>query len=166
MGKRGPKKQPTRLRLLRAGVLSGTDRPNEPVPPPGDIVPPDYVVGRAREKWDDIVPKLKAMGLMTTADIETFARYCVVWEQWAKCLEQIRRGLDVLVMKDADGKVRYMQVSPAATMFSKHGQTLLRIEQEFGLTPSARASMEVPIGKEDPDDAILRKYTSPRSRGG
>jgi phage terminase small subunit len=40
-----------------------------------------------------------------------------------------------------------MQSTPAATMFVKLAQSMLRIEQEYGLTPSARAGMEVNRGE-------------------
>jgi phage terminase small subunit len=40
-----------------------------------------------------------------------------------------------------------MQSTPAATMFVKLAHSMLRIEQEYGLTPSARAGMEVRGGE-------------------
>lgn len=119
----------------------------EPLPPSGRIEPPDYVEGLALAKWNEIAPKIEAMGLLTTCDLEPLARYCVIYEQWRKYLDQVRRGLDVIVMKDEAGKVRYMQVGPAATMFKSLATELLRLEAEFGLTPSARASIDVPYGE-------------------
>lgn len=99
------------------------------------------MTGVAREKWDNVVPKLKAMGVMTNADVDTIARYCTMHEQFVKYLDQCRRGLDVLVIRDDAGKVKYMQSTPAATMLSKLAASMLRIEQEFGLTPSARSGL-------------------------
>jgi P27 family predicted phage terminase small subunit len=160
MGKRGPRKQPTRLRIARGDPSKEGEHAGEPMPPIGNLTPPSYVIGKSREKWDELIPILVSMKVMTQADLETLARYCVVWEQWCRYLDQMRRGLDVLVIRDKDGKVKYMQSAPAATMFVKLGQTLLRIEQEFGLTPSARASMEVSYGETN-EDAVLRKYTRP-----
>jgi P27 family predicted phage terminase small subunit len=153
MGKRGPRKQPTAVRLLKGDRSKQGRRPQEPIPPAGELTPPEYIVGKAREKWEEVLPKLVAMRVMTPADLETLGRYCAVWEQWAKCLDQMRRGLDVLVIRDKDGKVKYMQSAPAATMFVKLGQSLLRMEQEFGLTPSARASMEVTNITQESDKA-------------
>jgi P27 family predicted phage terminase small subunit len=87
------------------------------------------------------VPKLVGMGVMTNADIDTIARYCTMYEQYVKYLDQVRRGLDVLVIRDDAGKVKYMQSTPAATMMTKLAASMLRIEQEFGLTPSARSGL-------------------------
>ena len=99
------------------------------------------MTGVAREKWDNVVPKLIGMGVMTNADVDTIARYCTMHEQFVKYLDQCRRGLDVLVIRDDAGKVKYMQSTPAATMLSKLAASMLRIEQEFGLTPSARSGL-------------------------
>jgi P27 family predicted phage terminase small subunit len=129
---------------------------SEPKPPSDDITPPEWVTGVARSKWDEVVPKLIGMGVMTNADIDTIARYCTMHEQYVKYLEQVRRGLDVLVIRDEKGKVKYMQSTPAATMLMKLAASMLRIEQEFGLTPSARsgigATQEKP--KDDLEDLI------------
>ena len=99
------------------------------------------MTGVSLEKWHEIVPKLIAMGVMTNADIEPIARYCTMHEHYVKYLDQVRRGLDVLVIRDEKGKVKYMQSTPAATMVTKLAQSMLRIEQEFGLTPSARTGI-------------------------
>ena len=110
------------------------------------------MTGVAREKWDNVVPKLIGMGVMTNADVDTIARYCTMHEQFVKYLDQCRRGLDVLVIRDESGKVKYMQSTPAATMLSKLAASMLRIEQEFGLTPSARSGLSV--GKKESADDL------------
>ena len=99
------------------------------------------MAGASRSKWDEVVPKLIGMGVMTNADIDTIARYCTMHEQFVKYLDQVRRGLDVLVIRDDKGKVKYMQSTPAATMMTKLAASMLRIEQEFGLTPSSRTGI-------------------------
>jgi len=113
----------------------------EPKPESDGIEPPAWVTGVSLEKWNEIVPKLIAMGVMTNADIEAIARYCTMHEHYVKYLDQVRRGLDVLVIRDEKGKVKYMQSTPAATMVTKLAASMLRIEQEFGLTPSARTGI-------------------------
>ena len=78
-----------------------------------------------------------------------------MWEQWCKYLEQCRRGLDVLVLKDDNGKVKYMQTSPAASQLNKLAQSMLRIEQEFGMTPSARTGIDATDKKKNPLDEFI-----------
>ena len=164
MGKRGPRKQPTAIRLHRGDLSKEGKHPGEPMPPAGTIMPPAHVQGMALDKWNELAPKLQAMRVLTTADVETLARYCLYHEQFVRYAEQVRRGLDVLVIKDQNGKVKYVQSTPAATMFVKLGQSMLRIEQEFGLTPSARASMEVTGGTQDDAEAAIEKVLARGSR--
>lgn len=159
MGKRGPRRQPTAIQAARGNPGKRKPNSSEPQPKRGRIVAPDWVTGKAREKWDDIIPKLRAMRVVTPADVESIARYCTMYEQWVKYLEQMRRGLDVLVIKDDKGRVKYMQSSPAAIMFVKLAQSMLRIEQEYGLTPSSRSSITVPDAQEDEDFRALRAFT-------
>ena len=113
------------------------------------------MTGVALTKWHNVVPKLKAMGVMTNADIDTIARYCTMHEQFVKYLEQVRRGLDVLVIRDEKGKVKYMQSTPAATMLTKLAASMLRIEQEFGLTPSARSGLS---GSQPQQESVISKF--------
>lgn len=156
MGKRGPRPEPTIIKIAKGNPGKRPLNKSEPKPPSDDITPPDWVTGVARSKWDEVVPKLTGMGVMTNADVDTIARYCTMHEQYVKYLEQVRRGLDVLVIRDDKGKVKYMQSTPAATMLMKLASSMLRIEQEFGLTPSARsgigATQEKP--RDDLEDLI------------
>ena len=152
MGKRGPRKEPTILKIAKGNPGKRPLNKSEPRPPSDDITPPEWVTGVAREKWDNVVPKLIGMGVMTNADVDTIARYCTMHEQYVKYLEQVRRGLDVLVIRDDAGKVKYMQSTPAATMMMKLAGSMLRIEQEFGLTPSARSG--VSAAQEKPADEL------------
>lgn len=152
MGKRGRKPQPTVLKIARGNPGKRKLNQSEPVPPADAIEPPEWVTGKALEKWNVVVPMLTDMGVMTNADIETIARYCTMHEQYVKYLDQVRRGLDVLVIRDDKGKVKYMQSTPAATMLAKLATSMLRIEQEFGMTASARSGIVTTKDKAPQDD--------------
>jgi P27 family predicted phage terminase small subunit len=159
MGKRGKRPEPTVLKIAKGNPGKRALNENEPRPPADEIAPPDWVVGKSREKWDELIPKLVAMGVMTNADIDTIARYCTMHEQYLKYLDQVRRGLDVLVMRDDAGRVKYMQSTPAATMMTKLAASMLRIEQEFGLTPSARSQISAaPPKHQDEFEAFLTRF--------
>ena len=156
MGKRGPRPEPTIIKMAKGNPGKRPLNKSEPKPPSDDITPPEYLSGKSLEKWHEITPQLKCMGVMTKADVETIGRYCTMWEQWLKYLDQCRRGLDVLVIRDEAGKVKYMQSSPAATMQQKLATSMLRIEQEFGLTPSARTG--IVAQKNDQEDDPLARF--------
>ena len=158
MGKRGPRPEPTVLKMAKGNPGKRKPNPREPKPTTEGITPPDYLAGPSLEKWNELRPQLEEMGVLTVADVETLARYCTMYEQWRKYLEQVRRGLDVLVIRDESGKVKYMQSTPAAVRLDKLAVSMLRIEQEFGLTPSARSSINANETK-DKNENPLAKYT-------
>lgn len=156
MGKRGPRPEPTILKIAKGNPGKRRLNKDEPKPASDGVQPPEWVTGVALAKWNELVPQLVGMGVMTNADVETVARYCTMHEQFVKYLDQVRRGLDVLVVRDDKGKVKYMQSTPAAVMLHKLAPAMLRIEQEFGLTPSARTGIVAkPQSEETEADQIL-----------
>jgi P27 family predicted phage terminase small subunit len=161
MGRRGPPPQPTSLRILRGNPGHRPLNESEPQPPADAIEPPSYLQGVSLEKWHDVVKKLEDMSLMTNADVDTIARYCVMYERYQKYLDQVRRGLDVLVMREESGRVRYMQITPAATMLSKLDEQMLRVEREFGFTPASRSEIQTsPKVPNDPLAAFVARRSS------
>jgi P27 family predicted phage terminase small subunit len=64
------------------------------------------------------------------------------------------------VIRDDKGKVKYMQSTPAATMMTKLAASMLRIEQEFGLTPSARSGLS---GSQPQQESIIEKFRALRA---
>ena len=90
-----------------------------------------------------MLPSLVATGVMTNADVDTLARYCTMHEMWLKCLESTRKT-DKFMVRDKSGQVVNVKSLPDAVMLTKLAASMLRIEQEFGLTPSARSGI---VGK-------------------
>lgn len=140
MGKRGPPKQPTVLRLLRGNLSKRKINEREPKPDADQIVPPAFLEGTSLKKWNEMLPGLIATGVMTNADVDTLARYCTMHEMWLKCLESTRKT-DKFMVRDKGGQVVNVKSLPDAVMLTKLAAWMLRIEQEFGLTPSARSGI-------------------------
>jgi P27 family predicted phage terminase small subunit len=155
MGKRGPKPQPTVLKLARGNPGCRKLNDAEPKPKAEKIEPPKYLTGESLKCWKVITPGLIATGVMTEADVPTLARYCTMHEQWLRYLAEVRAGNDILVILNDDGSVKYQQSSPAATMQQKLATSMLRIEQEFGLTPSARTGI-VAQKNDEAEDPLAR----------
>lgn len=159
MGKRGPRKQPTALRILRGNPSKERLDTGEPQPPADQIAPPDFCTGEAADKFRALAPQLHALGVLTNVDLDALGRYCVLHVEWKKHLAICQRGGDVLIGRDESGRVKYTQVGPSATLVNKYGAQLLRLAQEFGLTPSSRASMTTTAaGSGDPLSAWLEKH--------
>ncbi len=142
MGKRGVKPQPTVLKLLKGNPGRRPLNQLEPEPARDAIVPPAYLVGPSLAKWNEMLPSLVATGVMTNADVETLARYCTMYEQFLFCLAEIRAGRDQIELKHPEtGELLNIKSTPAGLNMHKLAASMLRIEQEFGLTPSARSGI-------------------------
>lgn len=168
MGKRGPAPQPSILKYIRGNPSKDQLSDSEPTP---DLLPegpqaPAWLEGAALQKWAEVTPVLSRMRVLTEADVETIARYCALWEQWKKNYDFVRRNGDVLTIFETDPtdpakkrqRVKYMQVTPYASQMTKLAVLLLRIEQEFGLTPSSRSQVTIHADREsDPLTSFIQE---------
>ena len=152
MGKRGPPKQPTKLKIIRGNPGRQKLNKAEPEPPADKISPPPWLAGSSLERWNEVVPMLTDVGVMTNADVGIIARYCVAHELYLIYLAEVRAGGDRITGFNADGSVKYQQVAPPATLMNKYHEFMLRVEQEFGMTASARSGLvtnKEPVVKDD-----------------
>ena len=151
MGRRGPPPEPTVFRELRGNPSKRPFNIYEPKPDevPEDFPAPDWLEGEARGKWEYVIPILVRMKVMTEADVETIARYCALWEQWKINYDHVKAGHGVLPLRDDKGNIKYLQTTPYASQMRSLARELLRIEQEFGLTPSSRSQVAIHANKND-----------------
>ena len=84
----------------------------------------------ASEEWDRIAPELYRLGLLTVLDTTTLAAYCQCYRRWVRAERLLERGLTVKGRKH-----------PAATIAKECLQLMRGYIAEFGLGPSARASL-------------------------
>jgi P27 family predicted phage terminase small subunit len=146
MGKRGPRARPT---------LAAPGTAGRPLPDGVDDAPPEVAASpHALAVWRRLVPILRRMGVWSAADRETIARYCTLHELHARYAAECRAGRDRMVTKTG-----YEALSPAATLLTKLGASLLSIEREFGLTANARAGIAVSLDSDDDDEEsrLLRR---------
>src|SRR5262245_41995306 len=86
-----------------------------------------------------LVPQLDAMGVLTQIDCNALARYCRLWARWRRAEAFIEKHGEMYPLKDDRGKIRCFQQFPQVATANKLAQQLTRLEQEFGMTPLARA---------------------------
>jgi len=73
------------------------------------------------------------------------ARYCSLFVRWKRCAAFIQQYGESYPMKDKLGNVVSFAPHPQVNILNKLSGDLLRLEHEFGLTPSARARIEVDV---------------------
>ena len=140
MGSRGPKKTPTKLRLMRGNPSKEAINKSEPEPPPGNITPPPEITGPLRDLWDELAAPVSAMGLLTVADISTFAKLVHI--------EHSLRGLFPHILTDDKAMRDYIKL---ATL-------VLRYYDRYGMNPSARSQITVGNNsKADPLGEFLKQ---------
>ena len=152
MGRRGPAKQPTKLRLMR-GDPSKVGKNKKEAQPASGCQPPEFVTGDALAIWNQIAPVLLSAHMITKADAYALGRYCKNLALYitASAAAEKNKGLQ---------QNRFGDAAPSAEaklMLQLDGQ-LLRMEQQFGMTPSARAGITIAPDKDsDPLGEFLKK---------
>lgn len=140
MGKRGPKSTPTETLKLR-GSWRGNARKNEPQPDAGRPACPKWLRPEAQAMWKHLSPLLERMGVLTLVDGNCLARYCEFWARWRAASEFVAKNGEAYPIKDKDDKVIGFKKFPHTVVATQLGGELLRLEQQFGLSPAARVGL-------------------------
>lgn len=153
MGRRGPPKKPTELKLVQ-GVPGGNS-----LLPKGEIKPkaaanpkpPFDLTENGKKIWKKLVARLQVENLISELDVYAAARYCDVLDKWLtvkKWLDEkgfVYALYEPLSEEDRRaGKkpvLRHMQQFPQVSIYNQLSKDLTRLESQFGLTPAARASL-------------------------
>jgi len=156
MGKRGPQPTPTAT-LKHRGSWRADTRGDEPKAD-GKPRQPAWLPPKAKAVWQQLIPRLEGMGVLAAVDRNALARYCMLFARWRECEEFIAEHGAVRVK---DGNVtEWPQVARAGSLADK----LLKLEQHFGMTPSARASLSV-ASNQPKDDGNKSRFFEPKVVG-
>ncbi len=144
MGKRGPKPTPTAVLKLRGSTLVTKAREAREVKgPAGKPSCPKWLDAEAKAAWKHVVPLLVGMGVLTKIDGNALARYCRLWSRWRRAEAFLEEKGEMYTLRDDDGNVKCFQQWPQVAIANRLAQQLTRLEGEFGMTPSARARLQV-----------------------
>lgn len=162
MGRRGPRPQPTELKILRGNPGHRALNKAEPQPPVDGVVMPSHLGEVAASKWSELLPLLQAVRVMTRADIEALARYCDTYEWWLATRAKLKAEGDTYPILNDKGDVKYIAQRPEVSIANKLATQLRQLESDFGLSPAARTSLKVePDAKEE---STLAKFLARRQK--
>ena len=147
MPQRGPKPQPTPLRLLEGGRSATATESLEPKPSvPADVPsPPSYLNELASAEWRRIIEDLYATGVYTDIDETTLAAYCTAVGRWRQAEADLQKMADLdsqfhgTMVKTTNGNLIQ---NPLLGVANKALETVHRLAAEFGMTPSARRGLQ------------------------
>lgn len=145
MGKGRPRK-PTKLKVLHGNPGRRPLPESEPEPTVGAPEPPEWLEDEALAEWGRVVPELAAIGLVALVDRAALAAMCQSWADYVAAERAV--GADGATVKTARGGIAK---NPMVTVMNEAFGRWRVMAGQFGLTPSARASLAVPgkRGKED-----------------
>jgi P27 family predicted phage terminase small subunit len=172
MGRRGPPRKPTELKLLQGNPGKHALPLNEPKPKKlTDAKPPRYLNKDARAIFIREAKKLTPLGLMSEIDINAFARYCDFLSKWLKVKAVLDNAESYYypvyfeqtpeeISSGAKPLLKRLAVMPEVGMYNTFAIMLNRLEREFGLTPAARSGIDVKpnkLEKEEAEDLLFGK---------
>lgn len=136
MATRGRRPKPTAIKILQGTQRGPVKR--EPSAPPGVPPMPERlrVEPLAVAKWEELVPVLLGMNVLTTGDGEALATLCEVYAAAQACLLELRASGPV--MRTNLGGVKQ---NPAGPMYKALVSMQASLMTEFGLTPSSRVRL-------------------------
>jgi P27 family predicted phage terminase small subunit len=123
---------------------------------------PSHLGEVAKAKWNEILPLLQAVKVMTRADVEALARYCDTYEWWISTRAVLKKDGDTYPILNDAGEIKYIAQRPEVSIAHKLAAQLRQLESDFGLSPAARSSLKVePDAKEE---SVLSKFLARRQK--
>jgi P27 family predicted phage terminase small subunit len=147
MGRRGPKPQPTALKVERGNPGKRALPVDEPKLSGFPREVPKGMTGLAREEWLRLVDELADKGVLTIGDLRPFARYCrlVAAEAAAEALIE-KTGLEQSLAEKHD---RYLD---------RVQSQLMKQEARLGLDPSSRSAIKAVKPASEKDEKRARFF--------
>ena len=150
MGLRGPAPRPDALNALEGDPGNRRRNTDSPKPKPGAPTPPHWLKAEALAEWGRIVPELDSIGLLSVVDRAALTAYVCSWATFVECAEDIEDN--GVMIRGRDGN---SVKNPAVAMQRDALAQIKTWVTEFGLTPSARARMQLPSEKGTGEDASV-----------
>jgi P27 family predicted phage terminase small subunit len=142
MGLRGPRPTPSAIKLARGTYRADRSARNEAAPI-GRPRCPAWLNRDAAKEFRRIVKLLDSMGLLGAVDENALSRYATTWVRWRQAISLLEKSGEVVVYRDEQGKPKAVQPSAFNSIARSLAEELSRLEQAFGMTPSARSRIEV-----------------------
>jgi P27 family predicted phage terminase small subunit len=137
---KGRKRKPTALKLVANNPGKRPLNKREPKPKGGPIAPAE-LNARAKREWNRICKALDGLGLLTGADTAILALYCAAYATWCQAQRELNKKGAGPVIKAAN---KTLIPSPWLAVSNRAHDQIVKVGAELGLTPSARARLQVP----------------------
>lgn len=138
MGKRGPRPEPTTLKLLRGNPGKQKLNDSEPSPDALEAMPePPGALGEVGlKRWVEDGARLIAVGVITVLDLPAFWLYCAAWDEVAECESEIKA--EAYYFSESGYPVPHPALARRRVALDR----IRKYQQEFGMTPSSRSAVK------------------------
>lgn len=137
MARTGRPRKPTHLKLLEGTFRKDRANAAEPKPKKGTPQCPAFLGEVAKAEWRRIIPELRAMGTLNTADRAEMTRYCQAWSRWQEC----EKVIDEMGMTFTTDK-GYVVPRPEVANALKFQKAMSEAASKLGLNPQARSTVK------------------------
>lgn len=159
MGARGPTKKPAELEKLHGNPGHRPTTKKIQFEHPSEVPkPPAFLDSIAKKEWKRLAPKVHSVGILTDADVVSFAAYCESYSQWVAAVKAIqarkpdKNSPAPLTFETDKG---YQQQAPEIGIANNAKKQMLAFAREFGLTPSSRLDDATALNTEDKETSIM-----------
>jgi P27 family predicted phage terminase small subunit len=143
---RGRKPLPTHLKLVKGNPGKRPLKADSVQPPPALPMPPAHLSDAAKVEWGRVSSTLYALRMLTDIDTAALGAYCEAYARWKEASDALAQ------MRQADPAMRGLLIrtsnqniiqNPLIGIANKAAADMVRYAAEFGMTPSARARIEL-----------------------
>lgn len=159
MGKRGPRPTPTKI-LERRGSWVAKTRQGEPQAPEGAPTCPERFTDEDRLVWDEVCTRLQQIGTLHTTDAAGIERLVRMMIRWKAADAFLKENGEVQPIRDAHGTLVGFKAFPQVSIARDLAAGILKLEQEYGLSPASRPSLATGCDTTTADK--IRKFGGPR----
>lgn len=153
MGKRGPKPTPTHLLRLAGSRRAGRNRkePDLAAVAAAGMKAPSWLDAEGKACWKRTVVALEEMGVLSKAYRDVIAGLCQNWSLFVKTSRMLNK------LKEG-GSI--MEAKRMASTNAEAYRNYVTTSDRLGLSPSAKARIEVPDRKDSQADGKGRFFNS------
>lgn len=143
---RGRKKIPTKIKELQGTLKSDRVLENEMQVALVSSIPdaPSWLSPIGKEEWAKVCGELFGKQMLHHIDLSLIAAYSNAMALHIETEIMLRENGRISVYKNDDGTIKHSQSTPFQKISNDALDKALKIATQFGLTPSARSSIQQP----------------------
>tara|TARA_R110000824_G_scaffold119224_1_gene273199 strand:+ start:2058 stop:2534 length:477 start_codon:yes stop_codon:yes gene_type:complete len=142
----GRKRKPTKIKELQGTLKGERVLENEMQVSLVSQIPfaPDWLTEIGVEEWNNVCSELHGKGMLHQIDLRLIEAYCNAMALHIETEILLREKGRIQVFKNPDGTVKHTQAIPYQKIANDALDRALKLATQFGLTPSARTSIQQP----------------------